>query len=314
MPKPITLSAEISVDVKQGTSCDYHRMILPYSRIFAETRVPIIVFNRLHSRGVGFLQRVKAEGGKIIADLDDLPELDPTHYLFDRYAANGTSQKIIDSVLLADTVTVTTTHLAEEVKKYGVDKRRIAIVPNALPFDTDQFVRNTRFDEGLIYAAGASHYRDARLLPTGLPQLTFAGYEEGHPEWVKIRALHPHAAYKVHMPLDSYMSVYEGHKIALAPLRESRFNACKSNLKMLEAGARGLAFVASPEPPYNDFRDMGYVLHAPSRGAWGALTTRLLQDPNMLDDWAQTLAQHVREQYQLDRANKIRRHIIESLQ
>lgn len=314
MHESTTLSAKVYVDANPNTSCGYHRLVLPFSQLFVETKVPIVVFNRLHSGGLSHLKLVKAEGGKILADVDDLPELDSQHYLFDRYKENGTSQRIVQSLKMADIVMTTNVRLASELMSYGIERKRLAIVPNCLPFDQGQFVRNKRYDDGPVYAAGPSHLRDARILPVGLPRLTFAGYERGHPEWEKIRQAHPQANYKANLPLDRYMDAYETHSIALAPLRPSRFNACKSNLKMLEAGARGIPLIASAVDPYIDPTDWLHVLSAPQRADWHRLVSELLHNKAIRRERGEALAQYVRETYQLERANKVRKQLIEALQ
>lgn len=301
------------VDAKPGASCDYHRIVMPYERLKSvKPKVPVLVFNRLLSTGYANLSRLKKEGARVIADIDDSPFLDPSHYLYDNYKRDQTSSRILNELSLADVITVTTSRLADVIRKV-LPAARIEVVPNALPFDEGQFVRNTRFDSPrpIVYAAGPSHYLDSKILPAGMAQIVFAG-DMPHPQWQKIREHHVGSHFREARPVESYMDLYEGHKVAVAPLKRTEFNACKSNLKMLEAGARGLAFVASPVDPYVDPADVNYVTYAEGKSEWLSTFRTLHIDRQFREDAAAYLAQHVRENYHIDRSNKIRRQIIES--
>jgi len=309
-----TLSAELIVDAKPLTSCDYHRVVLPFSVLKkVKPKVPVLVFNRLYSGGYAELCRMKKNGARVIVDIDDSPFLDSSHYLFEHYKRDQTSTRIVNELALADVITVTNSRLADVVR--GVlPKASIEVVPNALPFDKGQFIKNRLFDDPqrVVYAAGPSHYLDSKILPLGFGQdYAFAG-DMPHPQWQKMREHHPHASFRLARPVQAYMGLYEGHKIAVAPLKRSDFNACKSNLKMLEAGARGLAFVASPVHPYTDSIDIPHVVYADTKTDWGDAFRKLFVDRSYREDMAASLAQHVRENYQLERSNKIRRQIIES--
>lgn len=77
------------------------------------------------------------------------------------------------------------------------------------------------------------------------------------------------------LPLDKYMTAYNGHQIALAPLKDSLFNSCKSNLKALEAGAKGLALVTSKVKPYFNKQDQQMILFAETKEDWRTITQNL---------------------------------------
>src|SRR5690606_8456208 len=52
--------------------------------------------------------------------------------------------------------------------------------------------------------------------------------------------------FRPYLPYDRYVEVLRRSDIALLPLRPSRFNRCKSDLKYLECAANGVACLASP--------------------------------------------------------------------
>lgn len=311
----IIRSGNLTIDAKPGTSCDYHRLTLPYSRLEdANVSRPTFVFNRQPSAGPSVLYAMRSSGVRIIADVDDLPELDTRHYLYDAFRKNGSTRSIVESLQLADVVTCTTQYLADQLMaRYDIHAKRIVVIPNALPFDSGQFVRNqSESDTTFVYAAGASHYRDSLLIPAGRADVTFAGYQSNHPEWAKIQSHHIGSHFKPQRALSDYMSVYEGHSCALAPLTVNVFNACKSNLKVLEAGCAGIPVLASSALPYlNDF-DRGCVVFAGSPEEWKTRTFQLAMSESIREDFGTQLAQHVRRVYHLDNANKIRRQLLES--
>ena len=74
------------------------------------------------------------------------------------------------------------------------------------------------------------------------------------------------------------MDVYNGHAISVAPLVNTSFNRSKSNLKALEAGAKGLAFVGSKVHPYENSLDDGVVLLADGKPQWRTILKRLVED------------------------------------
>lgn len=313
MNNSIIRTGNVTLDIKPNTSCDYHRLALPYAYLDeAECDVPTFIFNRMPTPGVGFLHQLRNAGVRVIADIDDLPELDHRHYLYAAFETRKVTARIVECLRLAHIVTCTTPWLAEQLEvRYGIEAKRTHVVPNALPFDRGQFKRTTdETDTTFVYAAGASHYRDSTLLPAGRTDVTFAGYEQGHPEWEKIKAYHPESRYKPQRSVSDYMRVYEGHSVALAPLRPGVFNTCKSNLKVLEAGAAGLAIITSEIPPYLNTTDLKAVTYARSAEDWKTAMFRHSMSSALREDAAESLAAHVRKHYSLDKVNEIRKQIL----
>lgn len=312
-------------DNKLGSGCDYHRVVMPFADNKFEPKENVLVFNRIYSRGSDEVKRLKAQGVKIVVDLDDFYELNPEHYLASVFTSH--TKNIVEMIQLADLVIVTTEYLAYKVRPLN---RNVVVIRNALPFDTGQFTlsddRNS--DTPLIWAGGASHYADLSLVSNSFDDdlLTVAGYEVHNSapvgshlhltsqEWRKVKRKLPNSQYKpaVHN-LGEYMTVYDGHSIAIAPLVDNDFNSCKSNLKILEAGAKGLPIICSKVLPYFNPIDAGVVFYAESRAEWHYEVVKLLRNPNYAVDRGLMLAEHVRTHYNLEDANELRRQVIESL-
>ncbi|MCS5452509.1 glycosyltransferase [Enterobacter huaxiensis] len=301
----------LQIEINHSNSCDYHRLKIPFSNIVVNARNHIYVFNRISNSGAAMLRTLKIRGFKIICDVDDYWVLDDDHYLADVYKASGMADQIIESLKLADYVTVTTPLLASKVRQYN---KKVVVIPNALPFDEGQFTRSEDKESGrpFIYVAGASHRNDIKILDGLYSHIAIAGANK-QKEWDKIIRMAKGAAFKEELPADSYMDAYNGHKVALAPLVGSPFNACKSNLKMLEAGAKGLPLIASPVSPYWNAVDKDVVLWARDKEAFREQMVKLYRNPRMLEDCAERLAEHVRLHYSLAEANELRRQLIESI-
>lgn len=304
-------ASNLLLDLRPNTACDYHRIVMPFSYADIKPRVPVFVCNRMATGGLPELQRRKKSGEKIVVDIDDYWILDDSHYLYQRFAIAGMTELLINCLRLADVVTVTTPHLASRVREIN---RSVVVIPNALPFDRGQFTRseNKYSDRTFIWAGGASHRDDLKLLPDAGKDLCIAGVKPGVAEWTHCLAGRRGHSVKLGLPLSEYMSVYDGHLCALAPLVDSEFNRCKSNLKMLEAGAKGLAFIASDVRPYLNEVDQDVVLYADSDWGFYEKMTTIKNCPQLAEEQAQNLSDHVRKNYHLDDANELRRQVIES--
>ena len=304
--------SKLMVDIKFGASCDFHRLVVPLDYGTLYSKKDVLFFNRNSTLGRFEVEKMKAQGYKIVVDVDDYWNLPSTHYLNQKTKSYMESE-IPSYLRLADVVTATTPELAYQVMKYN---KNVVVIPNGLPFDRGQFTKSEDkySSSSVVYVAGASHRHDSRMMGENAfgNALTLAGYEEKHPEWIEMKKYFPKALYKGALPAQSYMSLYDGHKIAVAPLVEDSFNVCKSNLKVLEAGAKGLPIICSPTLPYLNLVDKDVVLFAESPSDWTYLHDKLIKDPVFYQDCAEKLASHVRDNYTLDKFNEIRQQIFDS--
>lgn len=255
---------------------------------------------------------MKSTGHKIICDIDDYWILNPEHYLYPHYVKSNRQDEIIANLKMADVVTVTTPLLAAKVREYN---RNVVVIPNALPFDQGQFTKSNDKTSGtpFVYVGGASHYDDLALLQGLYGDLTIAGFHNEEIEWHRIKSLCGGATFKNALPTSEYMKAYNGHRVAIAPLVDNAFNNCKSNIKILEAGAKGIPVIASRCFPYDNPVDKPFVLYASNRYEWWAHMCNLNTNPSLAEDMGAALAEHVRLQYHIRDANELRRQVIESL-
>lgn len=84
--------------------------------------------------------------------------------------------------------------------------------------------------------------------------------------------------FKPSLGYDEYLNVLHSCHICLQPLDNTKFNRYKSDIKFVEAGAGGLAVVASPVV-YEDYIEHGKTgLIARTPKEWSTALTKLIQD------------------------------------
>lgn len=257
------------------------------------------------------MRRLQSEGWKVIVDIDDYWHVEPGNPYYEKQKLMGIGQVIYNCLKDADHVVASTAHLADKILPF---QKSVTVIPNALPFDKGQYspVKSNSGRSKFLWAGSSCHRDDLRLLPDGF-DLTIAGFDRTNERWREIIAEHPGVKVQPHLLRQKYFMHYEGHAVSLAPLADSAFNRCKSNLKMLEAGAKKMAFIASDVLPYANSVDDKIVTYASGRDGFRKEMNLLDKNPSLIADNAERLAEHVRKNYQLSDANKIRQQLIDHL-
>jgi processive 1,2-diacylglycerol beta-glucosyltransferase len=304
---------QLILDTRRESGCDYHRIQLPMKHLTGVTpKVPTLYINRDTSWSLAKLRAFKADGGRFIYDQDDTIHLPAGHPLAKQYANPAVQDRLRALLSLADVVTVTTTRLAQEFRH--MTRAPIEVLPNALPFDRDQFTRSpgVTADRPIVWAGGMSHEVDLALVRDIIDgrQIALAGYQRTAP-WFNMVQMFPGCRVKPALPVRQYMQHYDGHQFAIAPLAASPFAECKSNLKILEAGAKGLPIICSRTPPYWMGRRIPGVTFARDESDWRHRTLIMRNNPQQCAEQGDALAAWVRENYHLDTVNEHRRQILE---
>lgn len=126
--------------------------------------------------------------------------------------------------------------------------------------------------------------------------------------------------------VSTYASNYNNFDVSLAPLVESFFNSCKSQLKVIEAGFHKKAIIASETAPYTmdlvSAIDNGKLnsngnalLVDPKRNHkdWAKHMKRLIENPNMIEDLGNRLYETVKDTYSLKNVCKNRLEFLKSI-
>lgn len=303
---------------KEYSVCDYHRVMLPYTRQFsAQPSQNVYVFNGVPTKGKQGFIALKSMGFKMVMDLDDSLNIPQGHMLEDIFDA-GIREDLQWFLERSDLVTTTTPALQVELSQYNPN---VHIIPNGLPFDEDQFTltRDRYSKSPIVWAGSETHKQDLALLPNFGRDLTICGFRRdsevlSSQQWTDIREkVAPSCNYEAVRPYESYMESYDGHQVMLAPLTDNLFNNAKSNLKILEAGAKGLPLVCSPRENYftEEFKDL--LFFAESRSEWEDIVNYLIQEPDVGIEKGLALAKYVRKHYHIDVLNERRRLLFEEL-
>lgn len=180
--------------------------------------------------------------------------------------------KLSKEVMAAcDAVTCSTPFLAMRVRK-EFPRMPIWVVPNAIDLTIRDWERKedrAEFDLQdkvvLGWTGSIHHTRDGQQMLQALPEL-FNAYPDlvflmqcdrcVYYPWTqplvkqgfgdRLRWVPP-------LPFDIHPAIYSLFDVNLAPLENTPFNQCKSDLRLIEGGAHGVPYVASRVAPYLEF-------------------------------------------------------------
>lgn len=317
------------------SGCGYHRVLLPLSKMEGVERTVVnnieavepqpfdfLFFNRLNNYCDGNLDEARRKFGcKIIMDIDDYWQLPIDHLYHDHY------KKIIGPLIeanieQADQILVSTERLAEQV--YHLN-RNITVVPNALPFGTDQFTdeKETAEKVRIFWCGGSTHELDLEILRNPLRRLSthrneitmnlggyFASHDDERKIWDSMVASFtgnmrlPFSIYPG-VPPTQYMDLYRHADICLVPLRGTAWDGYKSNLKILEAAAKKIPVIVSAVPPYSDDSDAP-VYWVKKQSDWYTHIKNLINDKEQREASGRELNEWARKKYDLGKINELR--------
>lgn len=346
----IMIKVCVLFDSKNTSGVDYHRLEIPFSNLGTDhkdlqitvqngftyehppTIYDIIVLNRLSKQPENYLKRAKDAGVKIILDLDDWIELPEWHMGNDGFDTPIIEDRIKETIDLADEIWCASEYLESElVNIYDVYVGILKVIPNAIDFNQPQFTpdkqKKDRYTVG--YIAGANHHKDVELLYNPLFKLLgqknynllVEGYSkkgESKKYWDYITTIFTsggklpenHFLKVEELDIYNYAYGYNHCDLMLAPLYDDLFTRCKSNLKVLEAGAFSLPIICSNVEPYKEFISQGLVY---TSEGWTNRIKDLIKNPKKGQMMGKALNGYVREYYDIKKINKLRYESILSL-
>lgn len=312
----------------------YHRLALPLStmrkdycmitdspseEIIRDKQINVFVINRFCEALslIEILQLKKKYGFKLVVDIDDYWELFTKHLSYENYEKNRVPHIIKSNIKHADLVTCTNTRLWAEIIKIN---KNCEIIPNALPFDKDQFtdVKIPHDKITIVHTGSITHYPDIQQLKNPMLELAksksfsescrmllcgWNDYNKWH--WNKMANIYTaneKLEYKIleSLPVDLYMNFYAEADMLVTPLLDNKFNRMKSNLKALEAGAKRIPILAYNRDPYADIPTIFKVEN------WERDIKRMAFSKQMRDDYGQANGEYVREHYDIFKINELR--------
>lgn len=181
-----------------------------------------------------------------VYDLDDYLPQPPIHSDLHHATPENVHSTLRKAVALTDRLVVSTDRLADQLASLHQD---IRVVPDRLPVDGWENLRSERRmgkKPRVGWAGSASHRGDLAVIADVVRNLA------SEVEWVFLGTCHDELLPHIHECHDGVSTKDHPKKIAslnldlaLAPLQETLFNECKSNLRLLEYGACGIPVVCT---------------------------------------------------------------------
>jgi len=316
-----------------GSGVYYHRLYIPYNAISKQTDIEFlstptidgitlaecrqfsaVIFSRNISHKFNpapLFAMFKHAGCKIIMDVDDFWELTPSHVLYRYYKQTNFGQCSIDQLKQADFITCTHGLLKQEIVKLGVKKDKVFICRNAIDPNEPQFAKPFRHENKMMWQGSTTHAVDLGLLSLIEDPIQMCGYIYSD-EWFEMCAKIKQPRIKDVLPAAEYMNHYNNTSVSLIPLVNNKFNRCKSELKMIEAGYAGNAVVVSDVHPYTIIaRHNENCLLAKTPEDFKKYSEMLLNNSNLQIELAGKLNEEVKKRYLIDKPNETRLEILE---
>lgn len=263
------------------------------------------------------INRVKSTKAKYILDIDDYWHLPNNHEILKWWRENNMTSLIQLNVDMADYVMVTHDCLGK------LTKRDYNVQPNGLDTTALHFnlrLKAVRQTVDFGWCGSSNHIHDINLMAKSLKRLNDEGvkYRMSYLGWSDKM---PHAKLYEHIlsgynsipdnqyiniggkEVDTYGALYDHIDVSLIPLCDNTFNACKSNLKMLEAGFKKKAVIVSNVHPYTSLinHEVNCLkVNATDNGnGWYKSIKRLINNKELITKLAEQLYQDV-QPYELN--------------
>ena len=248
-----------------------------------KTDYDYLVFNRglgYNYEDINVIQEYKDKGVKIIMDIDDYWELPDHHPIkwredidYDVWRGN-----IVSNLAMADYIWTSTIYLKNKIQKL-VPNKPIAVARNAVDYDNEnQWSKNqekTKNKKKVVvgYAGSTSHYKDLDILRNPIKRLNsnkivknntafgLFGVDHMTNHGIKIwqdqinifttKGHNKNFYIEYGKSVYNYASFYHEMDISIASVLDNDFNRCKSELKVIEAGAKYKPFIGTDAITYS---------------------------------------------------------------
>lgn len=255
------------------------------------------------------LDHVKRSGAKLIVDVDDYWKLHSGHLLENHWRKMKFEQRTMFALSNADMVWTTHNQLADLIPN-----KNAVVIPNAIDPTEAQWQPSKVDDYSIGWFGSPAHERDVLTIAGQFRNWrknskgvkVFSPYNEDK-AMVYIRIAYSLGECDLVSTTDvwNYGKMYDNVSVSIAPLADNYFNTCKSELKAIEAGFKGKAFMCTKMHPYTlCCTNENSVLFRPSNLIKGL---DAMKDRAFREDKAAKLSEYVRENYDLRRVNELRK-------
>lgn len=242
--------------ISEKEANDRYNFLKDYDLVWGTYQINVFI----HAFMMVMEQRVKT---KFILDIDDnLFNIDPSNP-FLTHLPKKFEMHLLGMAVDAKYVTTTTEILAKKLReeRYYRPKESVVVVPNLISTERYKPAKNDNKDKIVIgYAGGSSHYNDLhKSNAIDALQKIMHEYKNVYVEsaGIKLDKYLPKARYKFlggTSGVQKWLDFYSTFKfdIGLAPILDTPFNICKSNIKWQEYSLMGIPTIASKVGPYQE--------------------------------------------------------------
>jgi len=287
----------------------------------------LVQFSRTVSTGWN-MEKVIAKLNRLgivsFLDIDDYWHYGRTHVLYDQHLKDEVPAKTLRSIKLVDHITTTTEYFADTIKHYS---KNVTVLENAINPNEPQFEINNKPSDRVRFGwlGSQCHILDMGLLSKPLYDLNklnldykmvYGGYmpnEVGKFFEVVLTSngtLHDDKYMKSEWKdCFNYATVYNDFDVILAPLTDNKFNHCKSEIKLIEAGFMKKGAIVSKIMPYTIIgkHKSNCLMVKPNKHQdWLTAFKYYIQNPNAVTDMAEQLYEDVKERYHIKTVNEKR--------
>jgi processive 1,2-diacylglycerol beta-glucosyltransferase len=274
--------------------------------------------------------QLKRLGIPVIIDRDDDWMLPHDHIMKNDWVKNKTAAQIVYNLKMADAVSVPTEYLAAKARQYN---KNVFVIPNAIDFNqpqfkTDQKVKDLKTEKVHIgWSGSVTHFHDVMMLTDTFMQLNsnpdtkgkyrvvLSGFVEGDMIWKEYEKIFT-SGFKIAedqycringMDVYTYASAYDLMDVGLIPLKDTEFNRCKSELKMMEMGAKKLPVIVSNQYPYTNIAKHGENSLVSSKKDWFKNIKRMIDSKELREDLGAALYEEIFANYNILNINQLRK-------
>lgn len=307
-----------------GSGSGWWRMLHPLHRVstrghYCEVTDEAIDPNKLHDfdilipqaivdiKGLLTLRELQVtEGKRISTDFDDFIKVTKDNPHYQEHQVTDALRMLRSFCKFVDQITTTNDYLAERLRKYNPN---VKVIPNYMEMDVWKLPIK-RHDNGRVricWVGSITHILDIAMLVNPLKRIMddFKDQVEvvfmGDPRARELFEGYP-IEIVLGVPFETYPTKLNGlgMDIGLCPLRDTRFNRCKSHIKWFENTIAGGATVASPVV-YGDVIKEGidgYI--ARNDDEWYEKIADLIRNPDKRLKMWQTAYDRVTTKYALE--------------
>lgn len=266
----------------------------------------VVLQSTVNKEGIALLRAYQQlHGLKIVVDSDDLLELnDDNPHAVEHKLANA-SEVIKITMGIADLITCTTETLANSLKKIN---KNVKILPNYMDLERWDLPKqkNTTDRIRIGWAGSATHLNDLKSIVKPLikakeeyPQIDYIFVGES-----RIRDLFPFPVeIMMGVPFDMWPSKLHSLRldIALAPLTNTVFNQCKSNIKFQEYAIAQYPGIYAPIVYNSQFFEPKFGIVAEDEDHWYRAIKHLIDYPQRRTEIADNAYELVKRKFSLER-------------